>query len=52
MARVERAGPTGDVDDVTVVEVRTGLASGGMVEVEPVAGDLSEGDRVVVGQDG
>ncbi len=51
-ARVERAGPSGDLDDVTVVQVRTGLASGGMVEVEPIGDDLAEGDRVVVGQDG
>lgn len=51
-ARVEVAGPSGDVDDVTGVDVRPGLSSGGMVEVEPVGDDLAEGDRVVVGRDG
>ena len=44
--RVEKL--TGD-DSSTFVEVRRGLAAGGMVEVEALDGSLAEGDLVVVG---
>jgi len=53
------AGPGGEArvevleDDVsTLVEVTTGLAADGFVEVEPVGGELSPDDRVVVGRAG
>jgi multidrug efflux pump subunit AcrA (membrane-fusion protein) len=53
------AGPGGearvevlDGDTGTLVEVTTGLAADGFVEVSAVDGDLGAGDRVVVGQDG
>jgi len=53
------AGPGGearvevlDGDVTTLVEVTTGLAAGGFVEVTAAGGELAEGDRVVVGQDG
>jgi multidrug efflux pump subunit AcrA (membrane-fusion protein) len=52
------AGPGGearvevlDGDDGTLVEVTTGLAADGFVEVTAVDGALEAGDRVVVGQD-
>lgn len=53
------AGPGGearvevlDGDTTTLLEVRTGLAADGFVEVTAVDGTLSEGDRVVVGRTG
>ncbi|WP_298459009.1 hypothetical protein [uncultured Cellulomonas sp.] len=53
------AGPGGearvevlDGDVSSLVEVTTGLAADGFVEVEPVDGALSPDDRVVVGQAG
>jgi hypothetical protein len=42
--------PTGTDDRTRLVEVRTGLAAGGFVEVAAKEGDLHEGDEVVVGR--
>lgn len=50
-SRVELVG--GDDDDATVlVEVETGLAAGGYVEVTGVDRELAEGDLVVIGSSG
>lgn len=38
--------------NLRILEVTTGLAAGGLVEVEPVDGSLAEGDLVVVGREG
>lgn len=45
--RVEKWDPV--TKSSTLVQVRTGLAAGGFVEVEPVEGKLEVGDLVVVG---
>lgn len=45
--RVELWDPASQTS--TLVQVRTGLAAGGFVEVEPVDGTLAVGDLVVVG---
>ncbi len=47
-ARVEVERSPGETELVTVA---TGLSSGGYVAVEPIDGELSAGDRVVVGTD-
>lgn len=38
-------------ESTTLVEVTTGLAADGFVEIAPITGSLSEGDRVVVGRE-
>ncbi len=53
------AGPDGtsrvelQADDgtTTLVDVTTGLAADGFVEIKPVGGTISDGDRVVVGRE-
>ncbi len=47
-ARVEVERSAGETE---LVDVVTGLSSGGYVAVEPIDGELSAGDRVVVGVD-
>ena len=41
---------TGDKDETELVEVTTGLAAGGYVEITAVEGTIAEGDLVVVGR--
>lgn len=41
---------TGDGEETELVEVKTGLAAEGFVEISAVEGSLSEGDLVVVGR--
>lgn len=47
-ARVEVERATGET---TLVKVATGLRAEGFVEIDPIDGDIDEGDRVVVGRD-
>jgi len=49
-SRVEIVDPDGDGKETILVEVTTGLAADGFVEIEPVSGTLDEGDLVVVGR--
>jgi peptidoglycan hydrolase-like protein with peptidoglycan-binding domain len=49
-ARVEVVDPKGDGTKTILVEVKTGLAADGYVEIEAVTGTLNEGDLVVVGR--
>lgn len=41
---------TGDGDETVLIEVTTGLAAEGFVEITPVDGELEAGDLVVVGR--
>ncbi len=38
----------GTNDQVSRVEIRAGVSGDGFVEITPIGGELSEGDRVVV----
>ena len=49
-SRVEIVDPDGDGTETILIEVTTGLAADGYVEIEPVSGKLDEGDLVVVGR--
>ena len=49
-SRVEVVDPDGDGKETILIEVTTGLAAAGFVEIEPVSGSLKEGDLVVVGR--
>jgi hypothetical protein len=49
-ARVEVVDPNGDGTETILIEVETGLAADGYVEITPVDGKLDEGDLVVVGR--
>ena len=49
-ARVEIVDPAGDGEETILIEVETGLAADGYVEITPVDGKLEEGDLVVVGR--
>ncbi len=49
-ARVEVVDPAGDGEETILIEVETGLAADGYVEITPVDGKLEEGDLVVVGR--
>jgi len=49
-SRVEIVDPDGDGTETILIEVTTGLAADGYVEIEPVSGTLDEGDLVVVGR--
>jgi peptidoglycan hydrolase-like protein with peptidoglycan-binding domain len=49
-SRVEIVDPDGDGTETILIEVTTGLAADGYVEIEPVDGTLDEGDLVVVGR--
>ena len=49
-SRVEVVDPDGDGKQTILIEVTTGLAAAGFVEIEPVNGSLTEGDLVVVGR--
>lgn len=49
-SRVEVVDPDGDGTETILVEVTTGLAAAGYVEIEAVSGSLKEGDLVVVGR--
>jgi hypothetical protein len=49
-ARVEVVDPDGDGTETILIEVETGLAAAGYVEITPVDGKLEEGDLVVVGR--
>lgn len=49
-ARVEVVDPDGEDNETILIEVITGLAAAGYVEVTPVDGVLEEGDLVVVGR--
>lgn len=49
-SRVEIVDPDGDGKETILVEVTTGLAADGYVEIQPVSGTLDEGDLVVVGR--
>ena len=49
-ARVEVVDPAGDGTETILIEVTTGLAADGYVEIEPVDGALDENDLVVVGR--
>jgi peptidoglycan hydrolase-like protein with peptidoglycan-binding domain len=49
-ARVEVVDPTGDGTETILIEVTTGLAADGFVEITPVEGKLEEDDLVVVGR--
>lgn len=49
-ARVEVVDPAGDGTETILVEVTTGLAADGYVEITPVDGKLEENDLVVVGR--
>ena len=41
---------TGDGEETELIEVKTGLAAGGYVEITAVDGTIAEGDLVVVGR--
>ncbi len=49
-ARVEVVDPAGDGEETILIEVETGLAADGYVEITPVDGKLDEDDLVVVGR--
>lgn len=49
-ARVEVVDPAGDGEETILIEVETGLAADGFVEITPVDGKLEEDDLVVVGR--
>jgi len=49
-SRVEVVDPDGDGEETILVEVTTGLAADGYVEIEAVDGSLKEDDLVVVGR--